>query len=251
MKIVSWNVNGIRSIYNKGFLEWFTKESPDILCLQEIKAFREQFPSELLNLKNYQVEIASAKKAGYSGVATFSKEKILDTEILNLKKFDDEGRTLIHHFNKFILVNCYFPNGQRDHARVKFKLEYCERIYDKIESLKKILPVILVGDFNTAHHEIDLANPKNNLNTTGFLPQERAFLDKYFQTSMIDGFRHLHPNQKEYTWWTYRHNCRERNIGWRLDYMSFSPNIIKKIKSLTHLHDVRGSDHCPVRGVLL
>lgn len=246
MKIVSWNVNGIRSVFNKGFLEWFSKQSPDILCLQETKAQPEQFPKEVIELAT-QLEVASAEKKGYSGVATFSQKNILDTKTLNKKEFDSEGRTLIHEYQNFYLINNYFPNGQRDHSRVDYKLSYCEAVLKKAKQLEKKKPVILTGDFNTAHHPIDLANPKTNTNTTGFLLRERQWLDKLEENGFIDIFRKLHPNEEgHYTWWTYRNNCRSRNIGWRIDYFFISKKLEKKIIKAEILHQDMGSDHCPL-----
>jgi exodeoxyribonuclease III len=251
MKIVSWNVNGIRSIYNKGFLEWFTKESPDILCLQETKANLNQFPTPLVEFKNFKLIHSSAVRAGYSGVATWSKEKILDTEKLDDQLTDDEGRTLIHELKDFFLLNCYFPNGARDHSRVDFKMRYNELILKKIQKLEKKKPVIIVGDFNTAHHPIDLANPTSNKKTTGFLPREREFLDTFFSKKMVDGFRSLNPDKKgAYTWWSNRPGCRDRNIGWRIDYICYSQSLQNRFKDVTHLDKVRGSDHCPVMGII-
>ena len=247
MRIISWNVNGIRSIHNKGFLEWFTKESPDILCLQECKALEEQFPSDIRELKSHIMHLSSAEKKGYSGVATFSQEKILDTKKLEKNIFDQEGRTLIHEYEKFFLLNCYFPNGQRDHARVPYKLEYCHQILETIKKLDKKKPVIITGDFNTAHFEIDLANPKSNTNTTGFLPHEREWMDELVKAGFVDIFRVKNPELKgAYTWWTYRSGCRERNIGWRIDYFFVSQRLVPEIESVGIMSDVLGSDHCPI-----
>ena len=251
MKIVSWNVNGIRSVYNKGFVEWFDKESPDILCIQESKADLEQFPTELIKFKNYQLVVNSAQKKGYSGVATWSRKKILDTKKLDDKKFDNEGRTLIHEFEDFFLFNCYFPNGQRDHARVDYKLEFSNKILQKENKLKKEKPVIILGDYNTAHQEIDLSNPRANQKTTGFLPNEREWMTHFFENGFLDGFRIKNPDKKdEYTWWTYRNDCRVRNIGWRIDYINITEDLKNQVKSVDHLQSVLGSDHCPVRLIL-
>lgn len=248
MKIISWNVNGIRSVYKKGFPEWFTRESPDILCLQEIKADIEQFPEDLRKVPHYEIFHSSAEKKGYSGVATFSRPKILDTKKMEKHCYDSEGRVLIHEFASFYLLNCYFPNGQRDHKRVPFKLEFCDDVLEKINELKKKKPVIITGDFNTAHTEIDLANPKTNKNTTGFLPQERAWMDKFISQGWIDIYRHLHPGEEgAYTWWSQmRPSVRERNIGWRLDYFFISPDLLPKVKSAAILNQITGSDHCPI-----
>ncbi len=247
MKLISWNVNGIRAVYKKGFPEWFAKESPDILCLQEIKASLDQFPAELSEKSNYEISCSSADKKGYSGVATFSREKILDTKKFEKELYDSEGRVLIHEFQDFYLVNAYFPNGSRDHSRVPFKMKFCDEILVKINHLQKKKPVIITGDFNTAHSEIDLANPKSNQKTTGFLPIERARLDKFIAQGWIDIYRQLHPQTTgAYTWWSNRPTVRERNIGWRIDYFFISPALLKRVKKAEILPEVRGSDHCPI-----
>jgi exodeoxyribonuclease III len=247
MKLISWNVNGIRSVYNKGFLEWFARESPDILCLQETKADITQFPEELLKLHEHQVLHSSAKKKGYSGVATFSREKILDTKKVEIAEYDNEGRVLIHEYEKFFLLNCYFPNGQRDHARVPFKMEFCDHILNRINELKKNKPVIITGDFNIAHTEIDLANPKTNKKTTGFLPIERMWMDQFIAQGWVDIFRTLHPGETgKYSWWSNFAGARDRNIGWRIDYFFVSPDLVSKVTKAEILAHVRGSDHCPV-----
>ncbi len=247
MKLISWNVNGIRSVFNKGFLEWFTMESPDILCLQETKADITQFPILLTENSTYQVLHSSAVKKGYSGVATFSREKILDTKKVERNEYDDEGRVLIHEFEEFYLLNCYFPNGQRDHKRVPFKMEFCDHILERINKLQKKKPVIITGDFNIAHTELDLANPKTNKKTTGFLPLERAWMDKFISQGWVDIFRHLHPGETgRYTWWSNFAGARDRNIGWRIDYFFVSPELVPRIKRAEIYPHVRGSDHCPV-----
>ncbi|MCE3013920.1 MAG: exodeoxyribonuclease III [Proteobacteria bacterium] len=246
MKIFSWNVNGIRSVYQKGFLEWFTRTSPDILCLQETRANIDQFPPELLNFQKFSLHYATALKKGYSGVATWSREKTIDTFFLEKKSFDNEGRTLIQEYKNFYLVNSYFPNGQRDHARVPFKLKYTEEIFAKVQELRKHKPVIITGDFNTAHHSIDLARPKSNLKTTGFLEIERAFHDKLEAHGLVDAYRHFHPEKVQYTWWSQRAGCREKNIGWRIDYFIIDEKLLKKVRDCQIHDDVFGSDHCPL-----
>lgn len=246
MKLISWNVNGIRAVYNKGFPEWFATESPDILCLQETKASFDQYPPGLINM-GYEIFHSSAEKKGYSGVATFSREKFLDTRKFGKKLYDSEGRVLIHETKDFFLVNSYFPNGSRDHKRVPFKLLFCDDMLTKITKLQEKKPVIITGDFNTAHQEIDLANPKTNQKTTGFLPIERAWMDKFMASGWVDIYRELNPEKAgAYTWWSPRSDCRERNIGWRLDYFFISPSLRKKVKRVEILHQVRGSDHCPI-----
>lgn len=247
MKLISWNVNGIRSVYKKGFPEWFTKESPDILCLQEIKADFEQFPAELINSRDYEIFHSSAEKKGYSGVATFSREKFLDTKKFGKEVFDTEGRVLIHEHKSFFLVNAYFPNSSRDHKRLPFKLLFLEDMQVLLTKLQEKKPVIVTGDFNIAHKEIDLANPKTNKNNAGFLPQERAWMDRFVHQGWVDIFRHLNPDKTgAYTWWSNRPGVRERNIGWRLDYFFISPALLPQVKSVEIMPSVKGSDHCPV-----
>ena len=247
MKLISWNVNGIRAVYKKGFPEWFSKESPDILCLQEIKATSDQIPAELWNIPGYEISCSSADKKGYSGVATFSRENFLDTKKFGKKLYDSEGRVLIHELKDFFLVNAYFPNGSRDHSRVPFKMEFCDQMLAKISQLQEIKPVIITGDFNTAHTEIDLANPKSNSKTTGFLPIERAWMDQFMSQGWVDIFRLKHPDQKgAYTWWSNRPTVRQRNIGWRIDYFFICPALVKRVKRVEILADIQGSDHCPI-----
>ncbi len=248
MRIISWNVNGIRSVYSKGFLEWFNKESPDILCLQETKAHPEQFPEALVELAGYDIYHSFADKKGYSGVTTFSKKKFLDTHHSGIKAFDQEGRVLIHEANDYYLLNCYFPHGQRDHKRIPFKLHFCEEILKLINNLKSKKSVIITGDFNISHQEIDIANPKGNKNTSGFLPEERAWMDQLVSENWIDSFRYLHPEERgAYTWWSHLNpSIRERNIGWRLDYFFISSDLIPALKKAEIFASVKGSDHCPV-----
>lgn len=253
-RLVSWNVNGIRACVKNGFTDWVRTNSPDILCLQEIKATEEQFPEEVLHLNEYNIYIEPADKKGYSGVAVFSKEEPLKFfDGIGDEKFDSEGRTLILEFNDFVLINGYFPNGQRDHNRVPFKLDYYEKIleiYNNYRSQKK--DVIITGDFNTAHKEIDLANPKGNQKTTGFLPHEREWIDQYLNAGMLDCLRLFEPNTPDiYSWWTYRNNCRERNIGWRIDYFMANNEMKSKLKGCRHLPEVKGSDHCPIELTLI
>lgn len=248
-RLVSWNVNGIRACVNKGFTEWLSSYSPDILCLQEIKAHKEQFPESIFELKNYHLYINSAQKKGYSGVAIFTKEKPLKViDKIGIEKFDIEGRTLILEYSDFVLINCYFPNGQRDHNRVPYKLEFYEEILKIYQAYRsKGINVIITGDFNTAHFEIDLANPKSNKNTTGFLPRERVWLDTYLEAGMVDALRVFEPETAGiYSWWTYRSDCRQRNIGWRIDYFMVDSDLAKKLKGSKHLPEIMGSDHCPI-----
>lgn len=251
-KLASWNVNGIRAVNRNGLEDWLNAVSPDIACLQEIKSEKKFFPENLLQLKDYAVAINPAKRPGYSGTATFYKKDFAPKNIrfgLDLPLFDDEGRTLIFEYDDFVLFNCYFPNGQRDHNRVPYKLEYCRALH--LEAQKYLLQekhVIICGDYNTAHHEMDLANPKTNLNTTGFLPIERDWMDEFTHSGFTDCFRGLNPEKKdEYTWWTYRNDCRGRNIGWRIDYFFTNDEFFhSEVKNCYHMPEQLGSDHCPL-----
>jgi exodeoxyribonuclease-3 len=247
MKIISWNVNGIRSVHTKGFANWVESVSPDILCLQETRAEIDQFPEEILEWGAFELHHSSAQKKGYAGVASFSLEKTIRTEKSQIDHYDNEGRVLIHEYQDFYLLNCYFPNGQRDHKRVPFKMKFCEEIHQKINQLQKHKPVIICGDFNTAHNEIDLANPKSNKNTTGFLEIEREWMNQFTKEGWIDIYRHLNPtNSGAYTWWSNMFNCRQKNIGWRIDYFFISPSLLPRVKNAEILSHVMGSDHCPI-----
>jgi exodeoxyribonuclease-3 len=249
MKIVSWNVNGIRACHNKGFIDYLNKEKADIVCLQEIKALEEQFPDEVMERPEH-LYIHSAQKKGYSGVAIFSKTEPLNVwEGLGIEEFDSEGRCLIAEYDNFILFNCYFPNGQRDHNRVPYKLAFSDAVMEEGLKLKQKLKkeVIICGDYNTAHKEIDLANPKTNTKSTGFLPNERAWIDKFIENGFTDTFRLFTPDENgHYTWWTYRNNCREKNVGWRIDYFFVTDSMKDRIKKSYHRPEVLGSDHCPL-----
>jgi exodeoxyribonuclease-3 len=250
MKIISWNVNGIRACVNKGFIDFLDTEKPDIICLQEIKAMEDQFPDELMQRKEHFF-VHSAKKRGYSGTCIISKQKPENVWTgLGIEEFDDEGRCLIAEYKNFIIFNCYFPNGQRDHGRVPYKLSFSDAVMKKAKALKKKTgkEIIICGDYNTAHTEMDLANPKSNKKTTGFLPIEREWMDKFFKNGFVDTFRHFTPMEENghYTWWTYRSNCREKNVGWRIDYFCVTQEFLKKVKKSYHLPEVLGSDHCPL-----
>lgn len=252
MDIVTWNVAGLRACEKKGFYDWYLKDCPDVLCLQETKALPEQLSAQLVNPKFHEAIYAPAEKKGYSGVSTWVKKNLNCEHTIGLgeKKFDSEGRTIISEFDKFILFNCYFPNGSRDHSRVPYKLEFYELVSEKAKTLKKQKKksIVITGDFNTAHREIDLANPKANIKTTGFLPEERAWLDRYQNEGLADVFRHFIPKENgHYTWWTFRNDCRARNIGWRLDGFWCSKEFLGQVSSCLHLTEVLGSDHCPVK----
>ncbi len=248
MKLYSWNVNGIRAAAKKGFLEWLTTEAPDVVCLQETKAREEQVPQEILELAGYHKYWHSAQRPGYSGVATFSKtEPHYVQHGLGIKRFDAEGRVLITEYDNFLLYNIYFPNGQRDQERLDYKLDFYRDLLEILdEQVASGVNVVVTGDWNTAHTEIDLANPKANAKTSGFMPIEREWIDKYIDHGYVDTFRLFHTEPERYSWWTYRFGARERNVGWRIDYFFVNEGFADQVID-ADIHDqVLGSDHCPV-----
>ncbi|MDB9854253.1 exodeoxyribonuclease III [Candidatus Marinimicrobia bacterium] len=252
MKLISWNVNGIRAATKKGFLDYLTQEEPDILCIQESKAHKEQLSTEILNDHGYYTYWHSGVRRGYSGVATFcKKEPLYVQEGLGIKKYDDEGRVLLTEHEDFLLYNIYFPNGQKDETRLQYKLDFYNDllpiINDQVESGNN---VIVTGDWNTAHQSIDLARPKDNLKTSGFMPIEREKLDEYIASGWVDTFRLFHNEPDRYSWWTYRFGARQRNVGWRIDYF-FVNNGMSEMCLDADIHpDILGSDHCPVSLIL-
>lgn len=248
MKITTWNVNGIRAVLKKDGFDWVDEVEPDILGLQEIKARPEQLPEELRERENYTALWNSAERPGYSGTAAFYKTDPLSISVgLGVPEFDAEGRVVTLEYPDFFLYIIYFPNGGRNNLRVPFKLDFYARLLEICdEHHAKGQNVILTGDFNTAHNEIDLANPKSNQKNTGFLPEERAWIDKYLEHGFVDAFRSLYPERVAYTWWDYRTNARPRNVGWRLDYYLVSQALMPKVKDVVIHDDVMGSDHCPV-----
>ena len=248
MKLFSWNVNGVRAIEKKGFSDWVSSESPDILCIQETKAKFEQLPDSLQNIDGYFSYWHSAEKLGYSGVATFSKQEPLHVQYgLGIDKYDKEGRVLITEFENFLLYNIYFPNGQKDEIRLQYKLDFYDDLLEILDDqVASGNNVIVAGDWNTAHKEIDLANPKANANYSGFMPVERAQLDTYVNHGYVDSFRLFHDEPDRYSWWTYRFGARQRNIGWRIDYFFTNQEFADNILDADIHEDIMGSDHCPV-----
>ena len=248
MKLVSWNVNGIRAIDKKGFFQWFQKEQPDILCVQETKADSNQFPPHLRNTPHYHISISSAERKGYSGVATYSK--MHPNEIKNgfgFEKFDVEGRVILSDFSDFVLFNIYFPNGKKNQERLDYKLDFYDTFLAYADNLKaEGKNIIVCGDFNTAHKEIDLSRPKENEHISGFLPIERAWIDTFISHGYVDTFRHFNKEPEQYSWWSMRTRARERNIGWRLDYFFVNKEFMSHVNNAFILSDVMGSDHCPV-----
>lgn len=248
IKLFSWNVNGIRAAYKKNALAWFYKDRPDVLCLQETKARKEQLPQELTETEGYYTYFIAAEKKGYSGVALYSsiEPENIKSGIGN-KKFDTEGRILIADYKKFMLFNIYFPNGKQSGERLKYKLDFYEAFLKYVDKLKDLgKNIIICGDVNTAHKEIDLARPKENEKISGFLPEERAWIDKFLSHGYIDAFRIFDDKPEQYTWWDLKTRARERNIGWRIDYFYISESLKKKVKSASIMPDIMGSDHCPI-----
>lgn len=247
MKIISWNVNGIRAVYKKNFLKWLEKTSADIICLQEIKAQKEQLPSVLLTPKDYYSYINSAVKKGYAGVIVYTKQKPKKvTQKLGLKRFDQEGRILQIEYSDFILINLYFPHGGRQKENLNYKLECYNYLFNLLKK-KGGKNIILIGDFNIAHTEIDLARPKSNQNNIMFTLKEKQQLDKLIKLGFSDTFRNFNENKiNNYTWWPYSFNARERNLGWRIDYIFTSKKVTSRLKNAFILNKVKGSDHCPV-----
>ncbi|MBU4535688.1 MAG: exodeoxyribonuclease III [Euryarchaeota archaeon] len=248
IRIVSWNVNGIRAIHRKGFLNWLNKDKPDILCIQETKATPDQLPRTLKEINGYHVYFNSAERKGYSGVALYSSFKPENIENgFGIDKFDREGRIQIADYGEFVLFNIYFPNGKMSEERLKYKLEFYDAFLDYANQLRdQGKNIIVCGDLNTAHKEIDLARPKENSNISGFLPVERAWIDKFLDNGYVDTFRMFNSDANQYTWWSYRTRARERNVGWRLDYFFANKEFTDRIESSYILYEVMGSDHSPV-----
>jgi len=248
IEILCWNINGIRAAEKKGFLDWLEQRSPDILCLQETKAQLAEISQKLQQPPGYYAYWNSPARKGYSGVVTFAKEKPIKVENgFGIKQFDIEGRVTITQYLEFTLFNVYFPNGKMSEERLKYKMDFYNAFLDFVEPIKaRGEKLIICGDFNTAHKEIDLARPKENENVSGFLPMERAWMDKFVAHGFIDAFRHFNKEPKHYTWWSLRTRARERNIGWRLDYFFVTENLLGSVTEASILSHVMGSDHCPV-----
>jgi exodeoxyribonuclease III len=253
MRVFSWNVNGIRACAGKGLFDWLAKEGPDVLCLQETKANPDQLGADFLSPPDgrggsYHSYWASAKRKGYSGVAIYSKLEPRSISFLGEGAYDDEGRALVADFGSFVLVSAYFPNSQEAGARLDYKIGFCDAVLalcDELRASKR--HVVVCGDWNIAHEPIDLANPKSNEGNPGYLPEERAWMDKYLGRGYVDAFRRLHPEPNQYTWWTYRvAGARERNVGWRLDYHCVDEAFMGAVKASAIHPAVLGSDHCPV-----
>lgn len=246
--LLSWNVNGIRAAQKKGFLDWLQKTSPDVLCVQETKAHEDQLDMTLLNPPGFYTYWTRPIKKGYSGVATFSRHQPVTASTgFDVARFDEEGRVLLTEFPEFVLLNIYFPNGKSRPERLQYKLDFYEETLRFVKKLKdQGKSVIISGDYNTAHQPIDLARPKENENISGFLPIERAWLDRWVQDGQVDIFRKFHQEPQQYTWWDLKTGARERNVGWRIDYHFVTEDMVSEVKDASILPNVYGSDHCPV-----
>jgi exodeoxyribonuclease-3 len=249
LNITTWNVNGLRAILNKGAWDWVRQATPDVLCLQEIKSRPDQIADKYHEMfKGHKVYWNPAVRPGYSGVATFTAHQPITVEFgIGLDEFDHEGRVIRTKFSDFSLFNVYFPSGQRGMDRVAYKLEFYSHLLDICDQLHTAgEKIIICGDFNTAHQEIDLRHPKANQKTSGFLPEERAWIDTYLSHGFVDVYRWLYPEKVEYTWWTYLMKARTNNVGWRLDYFLVSEPLLDSVADAIIHTDVLGSDHCPV-----
>ena len=248
IEIISWNVNGIRAVANKEALKWIDERNTDILCLQEIKAQKEQIPENLFEKEFSEVIINSGERKGYSGTATYSMLKSDYTSTCNDIDTKHEGRIIETHYGDIVLFNVYFPNGQKDEERLAYKMKFYDDFLAHCEQLKdEGKSIIVCGDVNTAHREIDLKNPKSNAKTSGFLPIEREWIDKFLDHGYIDTFRYVHGDVEDaYSWWSYRFNARVKNVGWRIDYFFISEDLAENLEDAFILDYIEGSDHCPI-----
>lgn len=248
MKIITYNVNGIRSALSKGFLDWLKASNPDVLCLQELKAEPSQFNVSDFEQLGYKHYWYPAQKKGYSGVAILTKEKPLHVEYgCGIKAYDDEGRIIRADYGSFSVMSVYHPSGSSGEERQAFKMKWLDDFDAYIKQLKKThSKLILSGDYNICHREIDIHNPKSNANSSGFLPEERDWIDKFIKSGFIDSFRHLNKEPHNYSWWSFRANARAKNLGWRIDYNMVSDTMESNIKRAAILTEAKHSDHCPV-----
>ena len=247
LRLVSWNVNGLRAVFKKGFMESLQEMAPDVLALQEIKAMKEQLPESLQKLDGYHAYFNSAQRKGYSGVATYSRQKAQQViSGIGDPRFDDEGRVLTLEFPTYYFINCYFPNSKNDLSRLDFKHDFNVLLQKFAEDLAGKKPVVVCGDFNVAHKEIDLANPRQNRKNAGFTPEECAWMDSFTGDGWIDTFRQKNKEPEHYSWWSYRSRARDRNIGWRIDYFCVDKESAAKIMDADIYQHIYGSDHCPV-----
>ncbi len=247
LRLVSWNVNGLRAVHKKGFMDSLVEMAPDVLGLQEIKAMPEQLPKELQELAGYYSYFYSAERKGYSGVAVYARQEAKRViKGIGDERFDSEGRVLTLEFDSYYFINCYFPNSKGDLSRLGFKHDFNVMLQAFAEDLATTKSVVICGDFNVAHKEIDLANPKQNEKHAGFTPEERSWMDDFTAAGWIDSFRKKNKEPEQYSWWSYRSRARDRNIGWRIDYHCVDRNSAKRIVDVDILQHIYGSDHCPV-----
>ncbi|MDD2534564.1 MAG: exodeoxyribonuclease III [Eubacteriales bacterium] len=247
-RLISWNVNGLRAAEKKGFLDFIAREQADFFCLQEVKAIEGQLPPTLREVPGYHFYINSAERKGYSGTAVYARNEPLSVAYgLGDDAFDSEGRTLILEYEDFVLYNIYYPNGSSRPERLQYKLDFYEVFHNHaLNYLAAGKRIIVCGDFNTAHQEIDLARPKENETSSGFLPVERSFLDRFVASGFVDTFRQFESGGGFYSWWDMKTRARERNIGWRIDYFFVSQDLAPKLTGARLMMDEPGSDHCPV-----
>ncbi len=248
IRLLCWNVNGIRALAKKGFFDWLRQESPDILCLQETKVQQEQLTDDLVDMNGYHTYWNFPDKKGYSGVATLCKEKPLRVQNgFGIEEFDREGRMIVSEHPGFTLMNVYFPNGKMGPERLQYKLDFYNVFLDFAAGYRRDgHKLIICGDLNTAHKEIDLARPKANSKVSGFLPVEREWIDKFISHGYVDTFRHFNKEPDQYSWWDLKTGARQRNVGWRIDYFFVSQDLLPAVQSAFIMQEVTGSDHCPV-----
>lgn len=249
MRIYSWNVCGMRAAVKKGLVEWLTRTKPSVFCAQEVRGTPDVMPAELTDLPGYHKEWAPAERKGYSGVATFTRRKPKAVHCgLGIERFDIEGRVLMTQLDDLDIYNVYFPKGVADSPRLQYKLEFYDAFLEHINAeVRRGRNVVFCGDVNTAHNPIDLARPKQNEKTSGFLPEEREHLDKWLDHGWVDTFRYLHPDKADvYSWWTMRAGARERNVGWRIDYVFIHESLLPRLRKAGIDTGVHGSDHAPV-----
>lgn len=249
MQLISYNVNGIRAAINKGFVQWLKDENPDVIGLQEIKAQEKDVDASIFQDLGYHLYWYPAVKKGYSGVAIFSKVKPKSVKYgMGLDRYDDEGRMIQADFGDFSFISSYFPSGTTGDIRQKFKYGFLDDIFGYMQDMRRENQnLILSGDYNICHKAIDIHNPVANKNTSGFLPEERAWMDKFTESGFIDSFRHFNPDPHHYSWWSYRANSRAKNLGWRIDYHMATNELQNRLKSAVILPDVIHSDHCPIK----
>ncbi len=248
MRLISWNVNGLRAAHKKGFLDWFEAEKPDVLCVQETKAHVDQLPDSLKSVDGYASWFTTPERKGYSGVGLYSRIEPRSVKFgLGVDRFDSEGRTIVADFEDFVLLGIYFPNGKRSADRLRYKMDFYDAFLDYVNNLRaEGRNVVVCGDVNTAHKEIDLARPKENQKISGFLPEERAWIDTFLGHGYVDSFRKFNQESGHYSWWNLMTRARDRNVGWRIDYFFVDRDLAPRLTDAFIMSEVMGSDHCPV-----